>query len=155
MRDKRFAYEDLEVGAVLPLGTKQVSADEIKEFARQFDMQPMHLDEQAGNDSILGGLSASGWHSCAIYMRMVCDSFLSDSTSQGAPGVDYVKWRKPVLAGDVLSGRVTILSKRLSASRPGLGLVTIKSELVNQRDETTLELQNTGMFLTRDAAAAS
>ncbi|TIU63390.1 MAG: enoyl-CoA hydratase, partial [Mesorhizobium sp.] len=102
--------------------------------------------------SILGGLSASGWHTCAMFMRMLCDAFLLDSTSQGSPGIEHVKWKKPVLAGDTLRGTVTILSKRQSKSRPQLGLITMRSELVNQRGESVFELENTGMFLARDAA---
>ena len=81
----------------------------------------MHLDEAAGRASILGGLSASGWHTCAMFMRLLCDGFLLDSTSQGSPGIDYAKWKKPVLAGDTLTGKSTVLSQaRISKSRPGI-----------------------------------
>ena len=152
MTGRTWAYEDFVEGAFLDLGTKTVTAEEIIEFASEFDAQPMHLDEEAGNSSILGGLSASGWHTCCIFMRMICDAFLSNSTSQGAPGIDVVRWKKPVLAGDRLTGKCTVLAKRISKSRPGLGLVTLRSELFNQRGETVLELQNTVMFLARDAA---
>ncbi len=150
---KHWAYEDFEVGGSIDLGAKTVTADEIVEFASEFDPQPMHLDEEAGKASILGGLSASGWHSCAMFMRMMCDGFLLNSTSQGSPGLEYVRWKKPVLAGDTITGRSTVLAKRLSGSRPGLGFVTVKSELTDQRGETVLELENTGMFLTREGAA--
>jgi acyl dehydratase len=148
----RWAFEDFEVGTEIDLGSKSVTAEEIVEFASQFDAQPMHLDEEAGKASILGGLGASGWHSCCMLMRMMCDRFLLDSTSQGAPGVDYVRWKKPVLAGDTLTGSSSSRRKRLSATRPGLGFVTCRHQLVNQRGETVLELKNTGMFLTREAA---
>ncbi|TIV66043.1 MAG: MaoC family dehydratase, partial [Mesorhizobium sp.] len=121
--------------------------------ASEFDAQPMHLDEEAGKASILGGLSASGWHTCAMFMRMLCDAFLLDSTSQGSPGIEHVKWKKPVLAGDRLTGTVTVLAKRQSKSRPQLGLVSMRSELFNQRGECVFELENSGMFLTREAAA--
>ena len=130
-----------------------MTAEEIVEFAGEFDPQPMHLDEAAGKASILGGLSASGWHTCAIYMRLLCDAFLVDSTSQGAPGIDRIKWRKPVLAGDRLTGRATVLSRRESRSRPSIGLVAFRSELFNQRGEAVFELENTVMFLKREAAA--
>ena len=152
MTGRTWAYEDFVEGDSLDLGTKTVTAEEIIEFASEFDAQPMHLDEEAGKSSILGGLSASGWHTCCIFMRMICDAFLSNSTSQGAPGIDVVRWKKPVLAGDRLTGKCTVLAKRISKSRPGLGLVTLRSELFNQRGETVLELQNTVMFLARDAA---
>ncbi|TJW88322.1 MAG: enoyl-CoA hydratase, partial [Mesorhizobium sp.] len=96
---------------------------------------------------------ASGWHTCAMFMRMLCDAFLLDSTSQGSPGIEHVKWKKPVLAGDRLTGTVTVLAKRQSKSRPQLGLVSMRSELFNQRGECVFELENSGMFLTREAAA--
>lgn len=149
MTAKRWAYEDFEVGSIVPLGEKLVSAEEIVEFAAQFDPQPMHLEEAAGRDSLLGGLGASGWHVCAMFMRMMCDSFLLDSTSQGAPGVEHVRWKRPVLAGDRLTGHTTVVSRRLSKSRPGIGLVLLRHELANQRGETVFEMENTGMFRLR------
>lgn len=153
MTAKKWAFEDFTEGMILDLGEKHVTAEEIVAFAAEFDPQPMHLDEEAGKASILGGLSASGWHSCAMLMRMMCDSFLLDSTSQGSPGIDYMRWKKPILAGDTLKGACTVVATRASASRPGLGLVTVRYRLLNQRDETVLEMQNSGMFLRRGAAA--
>jgi acyl dehydratase len=155
MTGKKWAFEDFAVGDTIALGKKHVTADEIIEFAGEFDAQPMHLDEEAGKASILGGLSASGWHTCGIFMKMMCDAFLLDSTSQGAPGVDYVRWKKPVLAGDTLTGRSIVTAKRESASRPQLGFVTVRHELTNQRGDVVTELQNTGMFLKREPGAAS
>ena len=154
MTGRVWAFEDFEEGASLDLGPKLVTAEEIIEFASEFDAQPMHLDEEAGRRSILGGLSASGWHTCGIFMRMLCDAFLLNSTSQGSPGIDQVKWKKPVLAGDTLSGRCTVLAKRLSKSKPRLGFVTMRAELFNQRGESVFELENTGMFLTRETAVS-
>ena len=153
MTDRKWAFEDFREGATIDLGSKLVTADEIVDFASQFDAQPMHLDEAAGKASILGGLAASGWHTCCMFMRMMCDTFLLDSTSQGSPGIDYVRWKKPVLAGDTITGTSTVTTTRLSSSRPGLGFITCRHELRNQRGEVVLELQNTGMFLTREAAA--
>ncbi|MGC4024988.1 MAG: MaoC family dehydratase [Mesorhizobium sp.] len=152
MTGKRWAFEDFTEGGTLVLGTKVVSAAEIVEFASEFDPQPMHMNEEAGKASILGGLAASGWHTCSMFMRLLCDGLLLDSTSQGAPGLDHVKWKRPVLAGDTLTARVTVLSKRVSAKRPNLGLVTMRAEMTNQNDEHVFELQNTGMFLTRASA---
>jgi len=153
MKYPKWAYEDFEPGAVIQLGTKTVTAEEIVDFASQFDMQPMHLDEEAGKASLLGGLAASGWHTCCMFMRLMCDGFLLDSTSQGAPGVDYVRWKRPVLAGDTLTAAATILSKRESASRPGIGIVACRHEMTNQRGEVVLELQHSAMFGMRRAAA--
>ena len=125
MAAKKWAYEDFVEGATFALGTKAVTAAEIIEFASEFDAQPMHLDEAAGKASILGGLSASGWHTCAMFMRLICDGFLLDSTSQGSPGIDYAKWKKPVLAGDTLTGKThghqrphLEVAARASASSP-------------------------------------
>jgi acyl dehydratase len=152
MAAKRWAYEDFVEGASIDLGSKQVTAAEIVAFASEFDPQPMHLDEEAGRNSILGGLSASGWHTCVVFMRLMCDAFLVDSTSQGSPGIDQVKWKRPVLAGDTLTGRCTILAKRLSRSKPQLGFVSLRAELFNHRGEGVFELENACMFLTREAA---
>jgi acyl dehydratase len=150
---KKWAFEDFVEGRSIDLGSKHVTAEEIVAFASEFDAQPMHLDEAAGRASILGGLSASGWHTCAMFMRLLCDAILLDSTSQGAPGVDRIRWKRPVLAGDRLDGTATVLAARASKSRPAIGLVTIRSELANQHGEVVLELENTAMFLRREAAA--
>jgi len=152
MTGKTWAFEDFAAGQTIELGTRDVAADEIVEFASEYDPQPMHLDEAAGKASILGGLSASGWHTCAMFMRMLCDGFLLNSTSQGAPGIDRIRWKKPVLAGDRLTGTTRIVATRGSKTRPQLGLVTMHSELVNQRGETVFELENTNMFLRREEA---
>lgn len=151
MSARKWAYEDFVEGLSIDLGQKQVTAEEIIEFAQEFDPQPMHLDEEAGKASILGGLAASGWHICAMFMRLMCDAFLLDSTAQGAPGVDQIKWKVPVLAGDTLRGRCTVLTKRLSSSKPQLGFVGMRAEMFNQRGESVFELENTGMFLSREA----
>ena len=149
----KYYFEDFSTDWTAEYGPRRVTREEIIGFAAQFDPQPMHLDETAGKASILGGLSASGWHTCAMFMRMLCDGFLLDSTSQGAPGVDQLKWKRPVLAGDTLNGRVTVLGKRTSKSRPQLGFVSMRAELFNQRGEAVFELENTGMFLSRGTAA--
>jgi acyl dehydratase len=153
--DKKWAYEDLVEGHTIELGSKLVVADEIIEFASEFDAQPMHLDEESGKASILGGLAASGWHSCAMFMRLMCDGFLLDSTSQGGPSVDYMRWKRPVIAGDMLSARSTVVARRRSKSRPDLGFVTCRHEMTNQRGEIVLELENVGMFLLRSPEAAA
>lgn len=153
MTAKKWAFEDFAEGMTIDLGEKHVTAQEIVEFASKFDAQPMHIDEEAGKASLLRGLAASGWHICSMLMRMMCDSFLLDSTSQGSPGIDVVRWKRPVLAGDTLKGVCTVLSCRASSSRPGLGFVTVRYQLTNQRGETVMEMQNSGMFLSREAAA--
>jgi acyl dehydratase len=148
---KRWAFEDFEPGLELPLGPKLVTAEEIVAFAQDFDPQLFHLDEAAGRESILGGLAASGWHVCAMFMRMMCDAYLLDSTSQGAPGIDEARWKRPVLAGDTLSGKTVVVLKRLSKSRPEIGIVSFRHELFNGRGESVFELANAAMFRSRPA----
>jgi acyl dehydratase len=145
----QLAYEDFEPGITIALGSRRITAEEIVEFAREFDDQAMHVDEASGARSLLGGLGASGWHTCALFIRMASDAFLLRSTTQGAPGVDYVRWKRPVLAGDTLTGLSEVVERRLSRSRPELGLVTMVHRLFNQRGETVMELRNTVMFLCR------
>lgn len=137
------------------LGPKKVTAEEIVEFASRFDPQPMHLNEKDGRESVLGGLSASGFHTASILMRMMCDGYLLQSTSQGSPGIDVLNWKKPVLAGDTITGKGRVLSCRRSNSRPGIGLVEVEHILVNQRGETVCQIRNTGMFGLRNPEAGS
>ena len=155
MSDKKWAFEDFVTGDVIELGSKRATADEIVAFAGEFDPQPMHLDEAAGAASILGGLSASGWHTCAMFMRLLCDGILLDSTSEGSPGIDYVKWKRPVLAGDELTAAVRVIATRESRSRPTIGLVTIHSEMQNQNGVSVLEMENTIMFAKRTPGTAA
>jgi acyl dehydratase len=141
----RYAYEDFTQGLKLPFGPRTISKEEIIEFAREFDPQPFHLDERAGKASVLGGLAASGWHTVSLFMRMVWDAYLKDSTSQGSPGIEFNRWKRPVLAGDTLSGFSTVLDRRRSKSMPHVGFLTVYNEIVNQRGEVVCELQHTAM----------
>jgi acyl dehydratase len=125
-------FEDFAVGQVIDLGSYAVTAAEIREFAGEFDPQPFHLDEVAGKASILGGLAASGWHVCAMFMRLLADGWLNKSASMGSNGVSEVKWLKPVLAGETLSGSATIVSKRVSSKRPDMGIFECLFELFNE-----------------------
>jgi acyl dehydratase len=151
MTDTILTFEDFEPGRVFDLGMKTVSAEEIIEFARQFDPQPMHLDEAAGKASILGGLAASGWHTCAILMRMMCDAIVLRAASEGGPGMDVVEWKRGVLAGDTLHGTCTVLERRVSASRPSLGIISIENKLFNQRDELVCLTRQPVFIRLRDA----
>ncbi|MBC6715985.1 MaoC family dehydratase [Aurantimonas sp. DM33-3] len=147
-------YEDFTEGLEIDLGPYPVTRDEVIEFAREFDPQPFHLDEEAAKDTLLGGLSASGWHSCAMMMRMMADAYILDSSSQGSPGVEYVRWKRPVRPGDVLRGTARVVSRRLSSKRPTLGILKITTDLRNQTGETVLESVYTLLVLTREGLAA-
>jgi len=142
----KYSFEDFTPGRVFPLGPKHVTVEEIIEFASEFDPQPMHLDEAAGRDSILGGLAASGWHTSSMVMRMMIDSYLLNSLSEGSPGIDLMEWKRPVLAGDTLSGRTTVLEARALRSRPGVGIVKLRHEAENQRGEIVSVSENSIMF---------
>jgi len=149
----KFAYEDFTPGLKLPFGPRTVSKEEIIEFASEFDPQPFHLDEEAGKASVLGGLAASGWHTMSLFMRMIWEAYLKDSTSQGSPGIEFNHWKRPVLAGDTLSGVSTVLARRRSKSMPHVGLLTVHNEIVNQRGEVVCETQHTAMVGLRNPEA--
>jgi acyl dehydratase len=149
----RICFEDFEVGSVRTYGPRLVTREEIIEFASEFDPQPMHLDEAAANKSMLKGLSGSGWHTCAIMMRMIYDGFLRESSSLGAPGVDEVRWIRPVRPGDELTIRITCLEKRDSGSRPHVGIVRFNLEMLNAKDEIVLQSSYSGFFGKRNPGA--
>lgn len=151
----KYAFEDFTPGRSFPLGPKLVTAEEIIEFASEFDPQPMHLSEEAGKASILGGLAASGWHTCGMLMRMTVDSYLNHSSSQAGLGIDFVEWKKPVLAGDTLSGTSTVVDQRRSTSRPGMGIIKLRHELQNQRGETVCVVELNAMLSTPSEKATS
>jgi acyl dehydratase len=152
----RLYFEDLEPGAVITHGARTITREEIIAFAAEFDPQPMHLDEEAAKKTMLGGLSASGWHTCAIMMRLIYDGFIrgKNAASMGAPGIDEMKWLKPVRPGDTLSMRLTVLGKSQPKSRPDLGFVQCRCEILNQHGEVVLEANYPGMFGKRNREAA-
>lgn len=152
---RKWAYEDFEPGREIVFGPRPVTAEELVEFAQEFDPQPMHLDEEAGRQSMLGGLAASGMFTASAFMRMMCDAYLLDTTSQGSPGVDFLNFRRPVLAGDELTGKTIVLSRTPSRSRPGIGIIKIRNELTNQRGEIVCEMESAGMFLMRHPERAA
>ncbi len=127
-------FSSFPPGATGTLPPKLVTLPEVLDFAAEFDPQPMHLDPSVAAASLLGGIAASGWHSCAMLMRMICDGFLNDTASMGSPGVKDVRWLKPVMPGDVLCASWTVLDARLSASRPGCGIVSMFYEVTRQQD---------------------
>jgi acyl dehydratase len=149
------AFEDLTPGSSQILGPVTVSKDDIIAFAREYDPQPFHVDEIAAKDSFIGTLIASGWHTCAINMRLLADGMLLDSMAMGAPGIDEVKWLKPVRPGDSLRSRMSILDSRPSKSRPSIGLVRFRFEILNQVDETVMTQDNWIMFGRKDAEPAN
>jgi acyl dehydratase len=148
----RLFWEDFPVGQVREFGRYDVTRDAALAFAREFDPQPFHLDDAAAEASLFGRLSASGWHTCAIAMRMLCDGYLLESASLGSPGIEKLSWLKPVYPGDVLHLRVEVLEARPMASRPTVGLVRSRTIVLNQDDEAVLSMEGVGMFRRRSAA---
>jgi acyl dehydratase len=147
-------YEDFSEGQEIALGPYAVTAEEIVAFAREFDPQPFHLDAAAARTSLLGGLAASGWHSCAMLMRMMADAYLSRAAGLGSSGLDEVKWLKPVYAGETLTGKMTVLSKRISAKRPEMGILQCRWELFNQQTEKKLEQTGVNFIRVRTPCSA-
>jgi len=143
-------YEDFEPGTRLSFGPRRITAEEIIAFAQQYDPQPMHTDPEAAKQSIAGGLIASGWHSCSIIMRMIADGFILGSTGQGAPGVDEVRWLRPVRPGDDLTLTVEVLDRRPLRSRSGIGMVRFRLTLANGAGEDLVQQTNWVMFKRRE-----
>jgi acyl dehydratase len=139
-------FEDFHVGDIFDLGSIQITEEEIITFARQFDPQPFHIDPEQAKDSIFHGLVASGWHTCALFMRLLTDGLLSKTISIGSPGVDEVRWRNPVRPGDRLRATLTVLECNPSRSRPNMGIVRSACEMFNQKDEVVLTLSGIHFF---------
>ena len=148
-------FEDFKPGETAKFGPRLVTREEIIAFAAQYDPQPMHLDEAAGQKSLLGGLGASGWHSCAIMMRMICDGFMLNSASMGAAGVEEVQWLRPVRPSDSLTLHRTILDTRTSRSRPEMGIVRIQYEMFNAHGECVMTMLAVALFGRRHQGAPS
>lgn len=154
MTDK-LHFEDFKAGDVSIYGPRHVTREEIVAFAAEFDPQPMHLDEAAGAVSLLGGLGGSGWHSCSLLMRMIADGFILNSTSMGSPGVEEVRWLKPLRPGVNLRVRVTVMETRVSKSRPDMGLVRMTFEMIDDADAVVTTMISSLMMGRRNAGAAA
>jgi acyl dehydratase len=147
-----YHWEDLQPGQVLDLGSISPTKEEILAFAQQFDPQYFHLDEEAAKASVFGGLCASGWHTCSMAMRLMVTNFLQQSTSLGSPGLENVKWLKPVFPGDILHLRHQIVESRPMRSRPEVGLVRTNWDMNNHKGEPVLHMEGWGMFRRRHPA---
>ena len=146
-------FEDVQVGDVMRFGRYEVTRDEIVEYARQFDPQPFHLDEVAARESLFGGLIASGWHTGAMFIRMVAEHMTPQHATAGAMGFDDLKWTRPVRPGDVLSIESEIREKVELRSRPDRGLVKIESRVHDQRGAVVMTLTSLVIYLRRPPAS--
>lgn len=150
----RYYWEDFPVGHQMDFGGMPVDREAVIAFARQFDPQPFHVDEEAAKASLFGGLCASGWHTCAMAMRMMCDGYLLEAASLGSPGIDALRWLQPVFPGDTLRLRMQVLAARPMASKPHVGLVRSQWTMFNQHDAPVMTMEGWGMFRRRDVAQA-
>ena len=143
-------YEDIKVGPRTRFGSYEMTKQEIIEYATRFDPQPFHLDEEFAKTTHFGALCASGWHTAAALMRMLVDRSKENGTAGlGSPGLQGLKWLKPVYVGDILSVEQEFLDKRQSKSKPGLGLVTFRNYVYNHHDEMVMEVTGTLMIACR------
>jgi acyl dehydratase len=142
-------FEDYLAGSVYELGTIAVEQEEIISFARRFDPQVFHTDPESAKETIYGGLIASGWHTAGLMMRLFSEHFLSKVASLGSPGVDELRWHKPVRPGDELSPRVTVLETKRSRSKPDRGIVHSFIEVMNQDLDVVMSLKAVNFFYCR------
>ena len=131
-------WEDIKEGEVVQLGSRTMEKDRMVAFAREFDPQPFHTDEKAAEASIWGGLIASGWLTGSVLMRIFYDGYLKDTAGLGSPGIDELRWLKPVRPGDTLSARLTVLETAASRSKPDRGIVRSLMEVLNQHGEIVM-----------------
>ena len=146
--DSRY-FEDYLVGSVHEYGSITVEEDEVTAFAKRFDPQPFHTSPESAKDTIYGGLIASGWHTAGLMMRLFADHFLSKVASLGSPGIDELRWKKPVRPGDELSIRVTVLEKRRSRTKPDRGIVHSLIEVMDQNNDVVMSMKAVNIFLCR------
>jgi acyl dehydratase len=146
------AFEDFWVGEVMLFGPVTVTAEDIKSFAERFDPQPMHLEDGAEQNTVVSGMFASGLHTVCLHMRLIADGLLRDSASMGSPGVDEIRYLAPVRAGDTLTLRVEVTGARPSKSRPEMGLVTLRIQMINAQCMPAMEMTGTLMMGRRTIA---
>src|SRR3569833_1724740 len=149
MPQLKWYFEDFAVGATIEVGSRQVSEQEIIDFAKQFDPQPFHIDRQAAAESIYGGIIASGWHTCSMMMKLMVDNLLHDAASLGSPGLDEIRWSKPVRGGDTLSVSCTVLGSQPSISKPDRGVVRTQWHTNKQQSKQDATVTGMALFLKR------
>ncbi len=147
-QDDRY-FEDYQVGTTYDLGSIEVEEEEVLSFARRFDPQKMHTDPEAAAAGPFQGLIASGWHTLSLMMRLMVDNYVSTVAGLASPGVDEVRWHKPVRPGDRLSMRATVLEARPSRSKPDRGLIYSLMEGVNQHGDVVASFKGMGLILKR------
>lgn len=147
-----YAFEDITIGQHFECGEYRVTREEILEFARKYDPQPFHIDDEAASQTMYGGLIASGWHTCAMAMRRICDHFLNNAAGIGSPGIDEIRFLRPVRPGDILRVSMDMIEATPSRSKPDRGSIKHKTVVLNQQDEVVLTFIGITMLRRRQPA---
>lgn len=147
-------YEDLQPGLTITLGTTKVTREMIVAFATEFDPFPFHLDEEAAKKSLLGGLAASGWHTAGLSLRLLVDAFLSKVDSRGGLGFSDLKWKRPVMVNDSITGTVVLSDLRRSESHADWAIMTLEFDIKNQRNEPVMTMSLANLVGVRDPQSA-
>jgi acyl dehydratase len=142
-------FEDLNIGQKISIGPISVSEEEIIEFAKKFDPQPFHVDAMKAKDSLFGSLCASGWHTCSLHMKMLYDGLLVNLASLGSPGMNEIRWIKPLFPNDTITGELNIISKTPSRSKPSIGSMIMDSKVFNKKKELIMTMQSISIVKTR------
>lgn len=149
-------FEDIAVGEIDRFGSYRVTREEVIEFATKYDPQPFHLSDEAAANTQFGRLAASGWHTCAMMMAMLAQRFAErQQFGLGSPGLEDLRWIKPVYPGDTLRCEIEVLDKRVSATRPEMGIYRGRTQVFNQNDEAVLSFTSTGLIATRASRIAA
>ena len=148
----RYCWEDFTPGRVFETPARTLTEQDIVRFAREYDPQSFHTDPAAARATPFGGLIASGWQTCGVTMRLMCDGYLLETSCVGSPGLEELRWLKPVRPGDTLRLKTTVLESTPSAKQPNRGTVLFLWETFNQRDEVVLAMRGRQLFLRRAPA---
>ena len=145
-------FEDFAIGDTFPLPARQIGKPELIAFARDFDALPFDQEAEVPPTKVGNSEIASGWFVCAVFMRMFYDGVLAQSSCLGAPGVDTLKWRRPVKPGDILTGRTTVLDTRSSRSRPDVGILRLRQEMFDEAGERVMWMEHPLLFRRRSVS---
>ena len=150
MKNDLYSWEDFEINQEVNLGTYEFTEDEIIEFGKKFDPQYFHVDPKLSKASEYKGLIASGWHTCSVIMKLMCDKFLNSTNTLGSPGISNLSWFHPVRPGDKITGYWEVIEKRESRSKPSIGIMKLKIFGINQKKETVINMEPTIFIYKKD-----
>jgi acyl dehydratase len=153
--EPKYCWEDFTLGRVFETPARSLSEEDIVRFAREFDPQSFHTDPEAARATPFGGLIASGWQTCGVTMRLMCDGYLLETSCVGSPGLEELRWLKPVRPGDTLRLKTTVLETAPSGKQPNRGTVLFLWETLNQNGETVLSMRGRQLFLRRKPAQSA